>query len=253
MTRRREEREREREAMAEELEAIQRERAAAEAVELEAKEEVVSMAWRGAGGGGGGGGGGRVGQWTGQGTGKLSREPWSSGVGSGLGAAGSGDVWLGCGAFEAQKHSALACARHTTEGQGPDCRLPPPPPPHHHPPTPPPTHPALQFHLEQAQVRSRQRLGEGRPKPIDLLAALLYPVPGFDPGSADPLATLAALGLRELRELQDDIREYRVRRTAWGAGAYRLGERAACSGREAGLQQCPPAVPALKRGPLHPR
>ena len=46
----------------------------------------------------------------------------------------------------------------------------------------------LQFHLEQAKVRARQRLAEGRYMPIDLLTNNLFMLEGFDPHEAEPYA-----------------------------------------------------------------
>lgn len=66
-----------------------------------------------------------------------------------------------------------------------------------------------EFHLEQAKVRARQRLAEGRPKAIDLITNNLFLLDGFDPTEDDPAAILSTLNLPQLRELQGDIKEYR--------------------------------------------
>jgi len=65
-----------------------------------------------------------------------------------------------------------------------------------------------EFHLEQAKVRARQRLAEGRPKAIDLVTNNLYLLEGFDPSEEDPVSIITSLNIYQLRELCRDVTEY---------------------------------------------
>lgn len=65
-----------------------------------------------------------------------------------------------------------------------------------------------EFHLQQAQVRARQRLSEGRPKAIDLVTNNLFLLDGFDPTEEDPGTIIDSLNLYQLRDLEKDIAEY---------------------------------------------
>eukprot|EP00887_Chlorella_sp_A99_P001190 scaffold14.g1190.t1 len=65
-----------------------------------------------------------------------------------------------------------------------------------------------EFHLEQAKMRTRQRITEGRTRPIDLLACNVFPIDGMDPRLAEPNAVLHGLGPPELREVQEGMAIY---------------------------------------------
>lgn len=67
-----------------------------------------------------------------------------------------------------------------------------------------------QFHLEQAKMRSQQRLREGRPKPIDTIVQNLYFPDDLDAEGADPYTVARELTLPELRELRADVQDYQV-------------------------------------------
>lgn len=70
----------------------------------------------------------------------------------------------------------------------------------------------LQFHLEQAKTRTRQRLAEERAKPIDTIVQTLYFPDEFEADAeGDPYAVMRSLTLTELRELRDDVNDYQVR------------------------------------------
>lgn len=153
---RREQREAEKAAMAEELEMIQRERAIAEAADLEKKEEEVrrGRGWAGPGG--------------------VYGSAWRvvcSAVVDGRSTAGRR-----CGSFSLQGplvHPAwmrlLPATQRPTNQPTLGC------------PSPLCSSFPLQFHLEQAKAKSQQRLGEGRPKPIDRLAHTIFLMEGADP------------------------------------------------------------------------
>lgn len=68
----------------------------------------------------------------------------------------------------------------------------------------------MQFHLEQAKARTQQRLGEGRPKPIDVIVRNLYFPDDVDADAADPYEVAKSLTLPELLELADDVQDYQV-------------------------------------------
>eukprot|EP00208_Stichococcus_sp_RCC1054_P002856 CAMPEP_0206140744 /NCGR_PEP_ID=MMETSP1473-20131121/10524_1 /ASSEMBLY_ACC=CAM_ASM_001109 /TAXON_ID=1461547 /ORGANISM="Stichococcus sp, Strain RCC1054" /LENGTH=711 /DNA_ID=CAMNT_0053535011 /DNA_START=336 /DNA_END=2471 /DNA_ORIENTATION=+ len=65
------------------------------------------------------------------------------------------------------------------------------------------------FHLEQAKARTRQRLAEGRPKPVDIIVQTLYFPDEFEADAdADPYTVMRGLTLAELRELRADVEDY---------------------------------------------
>lgn len=70
---------------------------------------------------------------------------------------------------------------------------------------------SVQFHLDQAKMRSTQRLREGRGKPCDVVAKDLHLADLFDMEAAPPYAVFAGLTLMEMRELHEDIELWQVR------------------------------------------
>lgn len=64
-----------------------------------------------------------------------------------------------------------------------------------------------EFHLEQAKAKSQQRLGEGRPKPIDRLAHTIFLMEGADP-QEEPTSLISGLSLRQLKDLRDDVANF---------------------------------------------
>lgn len=68
----------------------------------------------------------------------------------------------------------------------------------------------MQFHLEQAKMRTLQRLQEGRAKPIDVLAKNLHLAEGYEVDSEAPYQLFGGLTLHEIRELVTDIKEYQA-------------------------------------------
>ena len=71
----------------------------------------------------------------------------------------------------------------------------------------------LQFHLEQAKMRTRQRLSEGRAKPVDVIVQTLYFPDDFEAeAGADPYTVMRGLTLAELRDLRADVEDYQVAR-----------------------------------------
>uniref|UniRef100_A0A915L2N2 Splicing factor cactin central domain-containing protein n=1 Tax=Romanomermis culicivorax TaxID=13658 RepID=A0A915L2N2_ROMCU len=69
------------------------------------------------------------------------------------------------------------------------------------------------FHLQQAKLRSKIRIQEGRAKPIDLLSRCIDPSDGSDDFSIEmnePYTYLKGLTIRDLEDLIEDIRVYRM-------------------------------------------
>jgi hypothetical protein len=71
-----------------------------------------------------------------------------------------------------------------------------------------------EFHLEQARSRSMQRLADGRPKPVDKLAHTIFLMEGET--QEEPTSLIAALSLRQVKELVEDIKQFVVGRCAGG-------------------------------------
>lgn len=68
-----------------------------------------------------------------------------------------------------------------------------------------------QFHLDQAKIRTRQRLSEGRAKPVDVIVQTLYFPDDFEAeAGADPYTVMRGLTLAELRDLRADVEDYQV-------------------------------------------
>jgi len=67
----------------------------------------------------------------------------------------------------------------------------------------------MQFHLQQAKIRSEIRIKEGRPKPIDILyKSLNNDTEFFDFEMNEPYDIFSDLTLKETEELKDDIEMY---------------------------------------------
>ena len=83
----------------------------------------------------------------------------------------------------------------------------------------------LQFHLEQAIVRARTRIKEGRARPIDVLAANLHLTEEFDMHLDAPYSVFQGLTLADTQELHSDLLQFQVgcqtNRVLNGTGLYR--------------------------------
>ncbi|KAJ8533896.1 hypothetical protein K7X08_007220 [Anisodus acutangulus] len=63
-----------------------------------------------------------------------------------------------------------------------------------------------EFHFDQSKVRTEIRLKQGRVKPIDVLIKQLEPNGEFDVEINEPYVVFKGLGIKELEELQEDIK-----------------------------------------------
>ncbi|CAN4118274.1 unnamed protein product [Withania somnifera] len=63
-----------------------------------------------------------------------------------------------------------------------------------------------EFHFDQSKVRTEIRLRQGRVKPIDVLIKQLEPSGEFDVEIDEPYAVFKGLGIKEMEELQEDIK-----------------------------------------------
>jgi Conserved mid region of cactin len=67
-----------------------------------------------------------------------------------------------------------------------------------------------QFHLDQARMRTQQRLQEGRAKPIDIVAKNLFVGGEIDVDVDEPYTVFNGLTLHEVQELVEDIQTYQA-------------------------------------------
>ena len=72
-------------------------------------------------------------------------------------------------------------------------------------------HCLLQFHLENAKARAKQRLEDGRGEAIDILVRDLMLGDLFDVGAEPPYNIFEGLTLPEMRDLHEELEEYQVR------------------------------------------
>ncbi|CAN4092594.1 unnamed protein product [Withania somnifera] len=63
-----------------------------------------------------------------------------------------------------------------------------------------------EFHFDQSKVRTEIRLRQGRVKPIDILIKQLEPSGEFDVEIDEPYVVFKGLGIKEMEELQEDIK-----------------------------------------------
>ncbi|KAF3633334.1 Cactin [Capsicum annuum] len=63
-----------------------------------------------------------------------------------------------------------------------------------------------EFHFDQSKVRTEIRLRQGRVKPIDVLIKQLEPSGDFDVEIDEPYVVFRGLGIKEMKELQEDIK-----------------------------------------------
>ncbi|KAL3159310.1 hypothetical protein ABBQ32_011264 [Trebouxia sp. C0010 RCD-2024] len=62
-----------------------------------------------------------------------------------------------------------------------------------------------EFHLEQAKMRAKQRIRDGRPHPIDILTANLHLAEEFDVGADEPYKAFEGLSLQQVQELHASV------------------------------------------------
>ena len=67
-----------------------------------------------------------------------------------------------------------------------------------------------EFHLEQAKMRAKQRIRDGRPHPIDILTANLHLAEEFDVGADEPYKAFVGLSLQEVQELHASVMSMQV-------------------------------------------
>lgn len=67
-----------------------------------------------------------------------------------------------------------------------------------------------EFHLEQAKMRAKQRIRDGRPHPIDILTANLHLAEEFDVGADEPYKAFNGLSLQEVQELHASVMSMQV-------------------------------------------
>lgn len=63
-----------------------------------------------------------------------------------------------------------------------------------------------EFHFDQSKVRTEIRLRQGRVKPIDVLIKQLEPSGDFDVEIDEPYVVFKGLGIKEMEELEEDIK-----------------------------------------------
>lgn len=67
-----------------------------------------------------------------------------------------------------------------------------------------------EFHLEQAKMRAKQRIRDGRPHPIDILTANLHLAEEFDVGADEPYKAFEGLSLQQVQELHASVMSMQV-------------------------------------------
>ena len=68
----------------------------------------------------------------------------------------------------------------------------------------------MQFHFENMKRKAQQRIKEGRPQPVDPLAANLFLMPEFDPSISAPHAIFIGLTLSEVEDVREEIMTWQV-------------------------------------------
>ena len=68
----------------------------------------------------------------------------------------------------------------------------------------------MQFHFENMKRKAQQRIKEGRPQPVDPLAANLFLMSEFDPSISAPHAIFIGLTLSEVEDVREEIMTWQV-------------------------------------------